>query len=76
MELVLGLLAVWKAGGAYVSLEPSLPGERLAFVTRDAAPRAILKTGDCSSAVRASGVTLLILSRIPDSGPMRRRNRP
>ena len=45
VELVVGLLGVLKAGGAYLPLDPSYPSERLAFIVGDAAPRAILTAG-------------------------------
>ncbi|WP_185879100.1 non-ribosomal peptide synthetase, partial [Variovorax sp. MHTC-1] len=35
IELVLGLLAVLKAGGVYVPLDPALPADRLAYQVRD-----------------------------------------
>ena len=35
-EMVVGLLAILKAGSAYVPLDPSLPAERLAFMIEDA----------------------------------------
>jgi amino acid adenylation domain-containing protein len=43
-EMVAALLAVWKAGGAYLPLDPSYPAERLAFLLDDARP-AVLVTG-------------------------------
>ncbi len=36
IDLVMALLAVLKAGGAYLPLDPSYPAERLAFTLRDA----------------------------------------
>ncbi|WP_394824378.1 non-ribosomal peptide synthase/polyketide synthase [Pendulispora albinea] len=39
---IVGLLAVLKAGGAYVPLDPSYPSERLAYMLRDSAPKALL----------------------------------
>ena len=36
LEMVVGLLGVLKAGGAYLPLEPSYPRERLAFMLEDA----------------------------------------
>ena len=35
-ELVVGLLGIWKAGAAYVPLDPDLPQERLALLIEDA----------------------------------------
>ena len=42
IEMVAGLLAIWKAGAAYVPLDPHYPPERLAFMLRDSAPAAVL----------------------------------
>jgi amino acid adenylation domain-containing protein len=42
IETVLGLLAVWKAGAAYVPLDPGYPGERLAFMLADSGARVLL----------------------------------
>src|SRR6185295_5300103 len=42
MEMIVGLLGVLKAGGAYVPLNPSLPLERLAFMSEDAKTRVLL----------------------------------
>lgn len=36
LELVIALLAVWKAGGAYLPLDPAYPSKRLAFMANDA----------------------------------------
>jgi amino acid adenylation domain-containing protein len=41
-EMVVGLLAALKAGGAYLPLDPSYPGERLAFMLADAGVRVLL----------------------------------
>ena len=40
--LVIGLLGVWKAGAAYVPLDPTYPADRLAFMVDDAAVQAVL----------------------------------
>ena len=40
--MVVGLLAVLKAGAAYVPLDPTYPSERLAFTLSDSAPRVLL----------------------------------
>ncbi|HIP71159.1 MAG TPA: amino acid adenylation domain-containing protein, partial [Anaerolineae bacterium] len=41
-ELVIALLAVLKAGGAYIPLDPAYPPERLAFMIQDAQPALVL----------------------------------
>ncbi|HKV36650.1 MAG TPA: amino acid adenylation domain-containing protein, partial [Pyrinomonadaceae bacterium] len=43
-ELVVSLLAVLKAGGAYLPLDPSYPSARLRYMFEDAAPRVLLTT--------------------------------
>ncbi|MGW2463442.1 amino acid adenylation domain-containing protein [Streptomyces sp. NPDC001761] len=44
-ELVVGLLAVLKAGGAYLPLDPATPAEREAFMLADAGVELVLVTG-------------------------------
>jgi amino acid adenylation domain-containing protein len=41
-EMVIGLLAILKAGAAYVPLDPEYPRERLAFMLEDCAPTVTL----------------------------------
>ena len=36
VDMVIGLLAILKAGGVYVPLDPAYPKERLAFILEDA----------------------------------------
>ena len=43
-EFVVALLASFKAGAAYVPLDPAYPPERLAFLVRDAGARAVIAT--------------------------------
>ncbi|HYO56996.1 non-ribosomal peptide synthetase, partial [Archangium sp.] len=42
LEMVVGLLAILKAGGAWVPMDPSYPAERLAFMMGDAAAPVLL----------------------------------
>lgn len=42
LEMVIGILAVLKAGGAYIPLDPSYPPERLAYMLQDAGPSVLL----------------------------------
>ncbi|HYD77181.1 amino acid adenylation domain-containing protein, partial [Ramlibacter sp.] len=42
VEMVMGLLAVLKAGGAYLPLDPAYPAQRLAYMLEDARPKVLL----------------------------------
>ncbi|WP_187650879.1 non-ribosomal peptide synthetase, partial [Xenorhabdus indica] len=42
LDMVVGLLAILKAGAAYLPLDPAYPTERLAYMLEDAAPVALL----------------------------------
>src|SRR5262249_4845747 len=42
VDLIVGLMAIWKAGCAYVPLDPSYPKDRLSFIGQDAGARLIL----------------------------------
>ncbi|WP_414682885.1 amino acid adenylation domain-containing protein, partial [Longimicrobium sp.] len=58
-ELVVALLAVLKAGGVYVPLDPSLPDERLAFMAEDAGAGVVV-TRDALAGRLAVGVTVRV----------------
>ena len=45
LDMVVGLLAILKAGGGYVPLDPAYPLERLAYMLEDSAPLAVLVQG-------------------------------
>src|SRR5262249_37532299 len=42
LDMIVGLLGVLKAGGAYIPLDPSYPRERLADMLDDASPKLVL----------------------------------
>jgi amino acid adenylation domain-containing protein len=44
--LIIAVLAVLKAGGAYLPLDPAYPAERLRHMVDDARPLLLLRTGD------------------------------
>ncbi|PBP51622.1 AMP-binding protein, partial [Pseudomonas syringae] len=41
-DMVVGLLAILKAGGGYVPLDPAYPADRIAYMLQDSAPAAVL----------------------------------
>ncbi|MCF5757277.1 non-ribosomal peptide synthetase, partial [Pseudomonas syringae] len=41
-SMVVGLLAILKAGGGYVPLDPAYPADRIAYMLQDSAPTAVL----------------------------------
>ncbi|MFC7519132.1 AMP-binding protein, partial [Herbaspirillum sp. GCM10030257] len=54
IDMVVSLLAVWKAGAAYVPLDPAYPSERLVFMLEDSAPLALLTHGEIPAALHAT----------------------
>ncbi|MFI6128632.1 amino acid adenylation domain-containing protein [Micromonospora sp. NPDC051141] len=56
-ELVVALLAVLKAGAAYVPLDPAYPAARVAFMTADSGARLVLTRADLAD--RFPGPTVL-----------------
>ena len=59
LELVVGLLAVLKAGAAYVPLDPELPRARLAFQVEDAGLRTVLTRSTLASRLEGLRVEAL-----------------
>ncbi|MEU3736341.1 non-ribosomal peptide synthase/polyketide synthase [Streptomyces sp. NPDC032198] len=55
-DLVVAVLAVVKAGAAYLNIDPDYPAERAAYMCADAAPMGLLTVGDAGR-------------RVPDSVP-------
>ena len=61
-QMVVALLAVLKAGAAYVPLDPDYPAERLAFMLADASPKAVVTTTALAGGgLFADGATPLVL---------------
>ena len=77
IEMVVGLLAVLKAGGAYLPLDPDYPPERLGFILNDARPKWVLTTSRTAALLPSQFASLLldhseaqsILSRCSETNP-------
>ncbi|MFZ2105478.1 MAG: amino acid adenylation domain-containing protein, partial [Roseiarcus sp.] len=57
--LVVAVLAVHKAGGAYLALDPSYPAQRIRFIVADSAAPVILTNATLAAAFADSGARLL-----------------
>ncbi|MDZ8023828.1 MAG: amino acid adenylation domain-containing protein [Nostoc sp. DedQUE11] len=63
-ELVISLLAVLKAGGTYVPLDPQYPSDRLRFIAEDSGIILLLTTEALVSAIPVVGTELLVIDKI------------
>ena len=62
-ELVVAFIAVLKAGGAYLPLDPDYPPDRLAFMLQDAQAPVILTTGRLADRVTHTDARVVHLER-------------
>jgi amino acid adenylation domain-containing protein/non-ribosomal peptide synthase protein (TIGR01720 family) len=62
VDLIVALLAVLKAGGAYLPLDPDYPTERIAYMITDASPVALLTAQQTARALPDPGIPCLILA--------------
>ncbi|HET8774745.1 MAG TPA: amino acid adenylation domain-containing protein, partial [Thermoanaerobaculia bacterium] len=58
-ELLVGFLGIFKAGGAYLPLDPAYPAERLQYMLDDAAPKVVLTQEHLRPQIPAAGVPVL-----------------
>jgi len=63
LDMVVGLLAILKAGGGYVPLDPAYPLERLAYMLEDSAPLAVLVQGTTRSLLGEVAVPVIDLDQ-------------
>ncbi|MFJ2746370.1 condensation domain-containing protein, partial [Streptomyces sp. NPDC087440] len=60
LELLVAMLAVLKAGAAYVPVDPAYPAERIAYLLGDAAPAVVVTDASILSAVPENHRVLLL----------------
>ncbi|MFJ1608849.1 amino acid adenylation domain-containing protein [Streptomyces sp. NPDC088253] len=78
-ELIVAILAVLKAGGAYLPIDPDYPVERVVYTLDDARPACILTTSRCERVLpRDCDVPLLVLDApgTPEAGDAPNADRP
>ncbi|MFF7793120.1 non-ribosomal peptide synthase/polyketide synthase [Streptomyces sp. NPDC007991] len=68
VHLVTAVLAVLKAGAAYLPLDPDYPADRLGYMIEDAQPSLILTTEELAGRLPADGAGLLVIDREADPG--------
>ncbi len=67
-EMVAAVLAVWKAGGAYLPLDPASPPERLAYLLEDSGVRLVIAGRGVSGALPPHAAELLFLDDVAAAG--------
>ncbi|MFC9133417.1 amino acid adenylation domain-containing protein, partial [Streptomyces sp. NPDC057099] len=72
VEMITGILAVWKAGAAYLPLDPQQPADRRAFVVADSGAQLLVATRDTSAEL--PGKTLILdeprtYEEVPSTAP-------
>jgi aspartate racemase len=67
LEMVVGLLAILKAGGACVPLDPGYPKKRLAFLLEDAGIQVLLTHKRLKSVLSSRHLNVVFLDKLEDS---------
>ena len=60
IELIVCILAIWRAGGAYLPLDPEYPKKRLRYMLTDSGCRLVLATSKASEAFQGLEITTWI----------------
>jgi amino acid adenylation domain-containing protein len=63
-ELVVALLGVLKAGGAYCPMDPELPTERMAFLLHDTQAKLVLTQRHLAPRLPAAGAEIVVLEEV------------
>ncbi|HEX6371120.1 MAG TPA: non-ribosomal peptide synthase/polyketide synthase [Longimicrobium sp.] len=66
-ELIVSILAILKAGGCYVPLDPAYPDERLRLMLADAGARVLVTRGELAAKGTAEGVRAVLLDGDADA---------
>ena len=67
IDLVVGLLAIVKAGGAYLPIDLAYPAERIAFILEDAQAPILLTQSSLVASVPKSSAQVVCIDQLPPS---------
>ena len=61
IDMIVGVIGIWKAGGAYLPLDPTYPSQRIKFMLEDADARVLLTQRRLSEGLPDTGAEVLFL---------------
>jgi natural product biosynthesis luciferase-like monooxygenase protein len=73
VDLVVAVLGIWKAGGAYLPLDPEFPSDRLAFMIEDSGADLVVCNRELSRSSALDGCSPIIVEDLPSAHPSRPR---
>jgi amino acid adenylation domain-containing protein len=73
IDMVVVLLGVLKAGGAYIPLDPAYPAERIAFILEDAGARLLLTQQDLVGILASGNATVITMDAM--KGPVAKQSK-
>ena len=76
LDMMIGLLGVLKAGGAYLPLDPSFPSERLAFMVEDSGASIILTQTSLLNDVPENKAQVICLDALEDFSSTKKKAKP
>ena len=65
VELIIAALGVWKAGGAYLPIDPAYPKDRSAYILSDSGAHVLITRGDLASGLSDGAWRTLCIDKIP-----------
>ncbi|WSJ48155.1 amino acid adenylation domain-containing protein [Streptomyces sp. NBC_01317] len=65
VDVVVGELAVWKAGGAFVPLDPEYPSDRLRYMVGNSGAGVVLATAETLARVPEGPARVVLLEEVP-----------
>ncbi|WP_309141695.1 AMP-binding protein, partial [Streptomyces griseicoloratus] len=61
LDMVVAIVAVWKAGAAYVPLDPDYPAERCTFMLADSGADVVVGLGELTRGLAVAGLQVVDL---------------